>query len=443
MVVKTNSAGLVTPSQQKAALDAAKKPTTVVGTPSVIAAPKTATPAFNQTLNLYGAPTAPKQTSGSQSSGAKGSDSKAAIDARIAAANAKTTEALKPIQEKIESWGYKIDPNTGLYDLNSANTTPSGNTNTGGGDTGGGQQPPAGGGSTVIPNVAYDTIAKILESYNITGLASVLESIRKEYPEADSNDLITLLQFDSRYNTKFNERFSANATRQKAGMKVLSPAEYLAMEQGYKKTLDAYGLTTFKTQAYYDKFIANDLAVTEVTDRISLAYDRVLNDTSINKAFRDFYPSLTTTDIITGMLDPVNQFPALERKVKAAEIGGAALRQGLTASELATTAETSKAYSNVTSATLGADVLAQQGVTKTGAETGYQNIAMELPTAEKLSSIYGTQTDQYGRLQAEQAQFQGLASAKRAKQRLIDLEVGSFSGTSGRYQGRTTASQQI
>lgn len=436
MAVKTNSAGLVTPSQQKAALDAAKKPTTVVGTPSVIAAPKTTTPAFNQTLNLYGAPTAPKTTTSTTTK----STSKATT-ATTSTAAAERDALLAKQQALVESWGYKIDPTTGLYDLNSGGKTPGSDTSTGGGDTSGNKQPDTG--STVTPNVAYDTISKILESYNITGLATVLESIRKEYPEASSDDLITLLQFDSRYNAKFNERFSANAARQKAGMKVLSPAEYLAMEQGYKKALDAYGLTTFKTQAYYDKFISNDLAVTEVTDRISLAYDRVMNDTSINKAFKDFYPSLTTTDIVTGMLDPVNQFPALERKVKAAEIGGAALRQGLSASELATTPETSKAYSNVTSATLGADVLAQQGVTKAGAEAAYANIAAELPTAEKLSSIYGNQTEQYGRLQAEQAQLQGLASAKRAKQKLVELELGTFGGSSGRYQNKTTASQQI
>ena len=51
-----------------------------------------------------------------------------------------------------------------------------------------------------VANVAYDTIQKILESYRITGLASVLESIREEYPEASSEDLLTLLQFDLNHN---------------------------------------------------------------------------------------------------------------------------------------------------------------------------------------------------------------------------------------------------
>lgn len=417
MATKPNSAGLPVPSSLMPAPKAAA-PKVTTPTTANQREDRVSTPAFNQTLNVYGAPSTPKTTT-------KTTSKSTSIPA------AKTNEQMASDAQAILDQLNAINTNFGAA---SGSTGGSSNTST---------QQQSATKSAPLPNVAYDTISKILESYNITGIASVLENIRQEYPEATSDDLLTLLQFDSRYNAKFNERFSANATRQKAGMKVLSPAEYLAMEQGYKKTFNAFGLTQFNTQDYFNKFISNDLAVTEVADRVSLAYDRVLNDTSINKAFRDFYPSLTTSDIVTGMLDPTNQYPALERKVKAAEIGGAALRQGLTASELATTPETSKAYSNVTSATLGADVLGQQGVTKAAAEAGYANIAAELPVAEKLSSIYGNQTEQYGRLQAEQAQFQGLASAKRAKQKLVELELGTFGGSSGRYQNKTTASQQI
>jgi hypothetical protein len=131
---------------------------------------------------------------------------------------------------------------------------------------------------TKASNVAYDTIEKILQSYRITGLASVLESIRDEYPEAGSDDILTLLQFDDRYNAKFNERFAANVKRQKAGKSVYSPGEYLALEQGFQKVFDSYNLPTFKNQSYYDKFIEGDVDVVDVTDRVQLAYDRVLSD---------------------------------------------------------------------------------------------------------------------------------------------------------------------
>lgn len=319
-----------------------------------------------------------------------------------------------------ENLGYNYNPITGTV-------TPKTSTNTSGQQDQ--NKTPV---KDLPPSITYDTISKILESYGITGLAAELSKIRQEYPEANSSDLMTLLQFDPRYNAKFNERFSANADRQKAGLPVLSPATYLAMEQGYKKTLSQYNLTKFNNQSYYNKLIAGDVAVTELSDRVTLAYDRVLNDIQVSNAFNRFFPALTVTDIVTGMLDPVNQLPELERKVKAAEVGGAALRQNLAATELASTEDQSKVgYSNVTRGTLGADVLAQQGVTKTQAEAGFAKVAEVLPTAEKLSSIYGNTLDQYGRLQAEQEVFQGLASAKRAREKLTATEVATFGGSSG------------
>ena len=287
----------------------------------------------------------------------------------------------------------------------------------------------------IVPNVAYDTIQKILESYRITGLASVLETIRDEYPEISSAELITLLQFDSRYNAKFNERFAANVTRQKAGKPVYSPGEYLALEQGFQKVFDSYNLPTFKTQAYYDKFIEGDVDVADVNERVQLAYDRLLSDGLVSKAFNQFYSSLGFSDIIAGMLDPVNQLPALRQKVKAAEIGGAALRQGLTTSELATTPEKTAGFTNVTTATLGADVLAKEGVTKQQAEKGYQTIAGILPDIEKLSSVYGKTEAQYGRKEAEQEVFQGLASAARKRERITELEKAQYLKRSGLGKG--------
>jgi hypothetical protein len=295
-----------------------------------------------------------------------------------------------------------------------------------------------------VSNVAYDTIQKILESYRITGLASVLETIRDEYPEASSEDILTLLQFDSRYNAKFNERFAANTDRLKAGKPVLSPSEYLKLEQGYMKVFNAYNLPTFNTQSYYDSFIKGDVDIEEVTDRVQLGYDRVLNDKAVQDAFNKFFSALGFSDIVAGMLDTTNQLPALERKVKAAEIGGAALRQGLVASELAATeAQANVGYTNVSRGTLGADVLGRQGVTKAQAEEGYKKIAQVLPTAEKLSSIYGGTEEQYGRLEAEQEQLQGLASAARKKQRLIELETAQFKRSSGLSKGALKSTTNI
>jgi hypothetical protein len=438
MAVKPNNAGLPNVralyeerEAKKAAAKAASTPAPVVQNANQRET-RTPAPAFNQTLNVYGAPTTPKTTIGADTgkqTGKKTTETKAEIDARIAATNAKIDAAMGPVKSYVEGMGYVIDPITGLYVKGTSTGDGSG------GDTSAGQQPPAGDKAPpkkeVIPNIAYDTIQKILESYKITGLAAVLDTIRDEYPEASSAELITLLQFDSRYNTKFNDRFAGNVARQKAGKPVLSPGEYLKLEQAYEKVFTSYNLPTFKTQSYYDSFITSDIDPTEIGERVSLAYDRVMNDIEVGKAFSKFYPSLTISDVVTGMLDTTNQLPALQQKVKTAEIGGAALRQGLTASELATKEETTKGFTNVTTSTLGADVLAKQGITKQQAEAGYQNIARILPAAEKLSSIYDTSTEQYGLKEAEQEQFQGLASAERKRLELAKLEMAQFSGKSG------------
>jgi len=388
-------------------------------------------PAPTQTLNLYGSPASIAAAKASKPAPVpakpKSTPAKtnAQINAELAAVQAGLDEILKNVQAFEASYGA-------------------------GGAGGGGTTAPVVTTPTtpvkkeVIPNVAYDTIESILRSYNITDIASVLNVIRDEYPEASSEDVLTLLQFDPRYNAKFNARFAANVERQKAGKPVLSPGEYLKLEQGYIKIFNAYNLPTFKTQSYYDKFIKEDLDVVEVTDRVQLAFDRVLNDEPTKAAFNKFFSALGFSDIVAGMLDPINQIPALERKVKTAEIGGAALRQGLSASELATTeAQANVPFSNVTRGTLGADVLAQQGVTKAQAEAGFRKIAEVLPTAEKLSSIYGGTEAQYGRLEAEQEQLQGLASAARKRQRLSELEAAQFRKSSGLGRGALSSPTSI
>ena len=392
------------------------KPTAPVGTPFGQAQK----PAPTQTLNLYGTPaTNTRPVTKTPTVTAKPTPTKtdAQINKELAAVQAGLDEILKNVNAFGASYGVGGGPtgDSGATTQATTATTPAK--------------------KEIIPNVAYDTIQKILESYRITGLASVLESIRDEYPEASSTELLTLLQFDSRYNAKFNERFAGNVARQKAGKPVLSPGEYLKLEQAYEKVFTSYNLPKFKTQSYYDSFIVSDVDPTEVTERVQLAYDRVMGDDPVLSTFKKFYSSLGFSDIVTGMLDPVNQLPALQQKVKAAEIGGAALRQGLTASELATTPETTTGFTNVTTGTVGADVLARQGVTKAEAEAGYKEIAQILPTAEKLSSIYGGTEQQYGRLEAEQERLQGLASAQRKRQRLSELEVAQFKKSTGLGKG--------
>ena len=95
-------------------------------------------------------------------------------------------------------------------------------------------------------------------------------------------------------------------------------------------------------------------------------------------------------------------------------------------------------HAGLTTGVQVAEQLAAQGVSAAEAQKGYATIANVLPTAQKLSEIYGGTMDTYGQGQAEQEVFNQLASAQRARERLTAREVAQFGGTSG--VGRTSLS---
>lgn len=291
---------------------------------------------------------------------------------------------------------------------------------------------PATPGKTELPtdNPVYAAVLAGLSSYNISGLANTLAQIRMDYPDISSEDMLTLLRNDSRYNKEYLKRFAGNAKLAAAGKPVLSEKDYLANEAAYAKIFKAYDVERFANPEQYATLIGNELAPDEVGARVSMAYKRILNaDSNVLLALRKFGSSLSTGDLVAAMLDPRNQLPALEKKITSAEIGGAALKQGLQAFEAATSVQSS-AYSNVMGGTIGTEAAMQSGANAETANVDYRAIAAELPRMEFLSSI-SQGLPQYGQVEAEKARIQGLASEERKKQSLLALEEARYSGSSG------------
>ena len=261
-----------------------------------------------------------------------------------------------------------------------------------------------------IITILQDRFAK----YGLTGLGNKIKELAID---GATEATITLgLQETDEYKT----RFKANQERLKKGLTVLQPAEYLNLEDGYRQVLRSYGLTAFDNDDYVQQFIANDVSAAELSNRVVTAVQRVQNaDPAISKQLRDYY-GIGSTDLVAYVLDPNQQMQKIERQVAAAEIGVAAGRQGL------------KAGVQV------AEQLAAQGISQAEAQKGYSTIADILPTAEKLSAIYGSTTEKYGQSEAEQEVFNSLASAQRARQKLSALEVAQFGGSSGLARGGLT-----
>ena len=103
----------------------------------------------------------------------------------------------------------------------------------------------------------------------------------------------------------------------------------------------------------------------------------------------------------------------IKRKVTAAEIGGAALAQGLT------------------TAAQSAEDLARYGITGAQAQVGYEQVAGMLPRGSQLADIY--KQDPYTQATAEADVFgtAGSAVAKEKRRKISALETAAFSGSSG------------
>lgn len=271
---------------------------------------------------------------------------------------------------------------------------------------------------------AYDLL---LAQFNQYGLGTLVEPLRKFIVEGLSPAEFTLRL---RETDAYKKRFAANQQRINQGLRSLSEAEYIDLEDKYQDIMRRYGLPQsyyargdMGIQSGFEKFIAGDVSAVELEDRIQTAYNRVLKaNPEVMNSLKAFYgDTITNGDILAYALDPKNAIEDIKRKVTAAEIGGAAKVAGLDLSRVAR-----------------AEELAQYGVTGETARQGFQAIAEMLPRGSQLSEFYASQgVSPYTQTTAEQEVFgiPGAAEAGRQRKKLTELERASFSGTSGATAG--------
>jgi hypothetical protein len=262
---------------------------------------------------------------------------------------------------------------------------------------------------------AYDLLYSEFSKY---GLESLVAPLKGLITTGASPAEFTI---KLRETPEYQQRFAGNAQRVANGLVAIDEATYLAKEDAYQNLMRNYGLpdTYWKkgalgTQEGFTKLIANDVSAVELENRLQTAQQRVLNSNpEVAYTLKAFYPDITNGDILAYALDPKNALDTINRKVTAAEIGGAALSQGLTTS------------------LGGAEGLAAYGITKAQAQQGYQNVAGMVPRGSQLADIYGQQSYNQGTAEAEVFGTAGAADAKKRREKLISLESASFGGSSG------------
>lgn len=221
---------------------------------------------------------------------------------------------------------------------------------------------------------------------------------------------------------EWKQRFSANETRLKQGLPVLSPADYLATEASYKDIMLKAGLPTsvVNDTGYLGQLIAKDVSPVEVQQRVDAARTALNAEDPFVKQQLQAQFGLTTGDLTMHLLDPATASNVIQQKVTAAQIGAEAEKQN-------TDISAQNAYA-----------LAAQGVTQAQAQQGFMAIGQQLPGTQALSQRYDAFKPAQGvggALQAATFGTAGAAQAEQQLQRLKTQEVSAFSGSSGAGKG--------
>jgi hypothetical protein len=273
---------------------------------------------------------------------------------------------------------------------------------------------------------AYDIL---YNEFNAYGLGSLVEDI-KYLLQSDVSP--SQFSIELKNTESYKKRFAANENRIKAGLRALSPAEYIGLEDQYQEVMRNYGLpASYYTkdatgkQVGFEKFLAGDVSALELEDRISTAQKRVINaNPEVSAALKQFYPDITNGDILAYTLDPSQGLESIKRKVTAAEIGGAALSQ-----------TNAMGKPTLTTSEARARELASYGVDKAAATEGYSAIGAGLQRGSELASIYGESPYSQATAESEIFKLSGQQEARKQRQKVTGLEKATFGGQSGLTSG--------
>lgn len=264
---------------------------------------------------------------------------------------------------------------------------------------------------------AFVALNSLFTSY---GLASLAPKIFSYIQNGYSADTISLLLQDT---TEYKTRFAGNELRAKAGLAVLSPADYLATEASYRQIMSSAGLppSFYDQPADFTNWIGGDVSPTEIKSRVDLASAATTAaDPFVKQQLQAFY-GVDDAHLTAYFLDQTRALPLLQKQEQAATLGAEAARRGL-----------------LSDPTRMMDYV-NQGLSLGQAAQGFQQVAQELPNLQALASRFGVT---FGQADEEQAVFGTGAAGVNARQGLINNERGLFSGNSGAAASGLSAGYQ-
>jgi len=179
----------------------------------------------------------------------------------------------------------------------------------------------------------------------------------------------------------FKARFAgieALKKRQAAGENIShipSVAQYDVLAQQMKEEFNKYGLNSLGSNENIANVIGNDVSLSEVSDRLSGAFDAIDNaDQYLKAELAKNFPTLNRQDLAKALVGGPESAKELQKKVATANIRAAA-------SEFGMQTQTS------------AEELAKMGITRADARAGYAKTQQELAGLQATQRMTGGSGD--------------------------------------------------
>ena len=261
---------------------------------------------------------------------------------------------------------------------------------------------------------AFKMLEDTFAGFGLQSLSATISKLMKD--NVGPNEAALMLKQTPEYKQRFAGNFDPTYGRAAKGLNVLTEAEYLGVERTYGELMQQYGVSNLANRNQFAQLIGGDVSTTELQDRLNLAVTSVQKaDPTVMATLKAYYPNITDANLVSYFLAPEDTLPQLQRQVQAADIGAAAVQQGIPGIGVKR-----------------AEQLAGLGVSYAQAQKGYGEIATVLPAATTLSNIYAKQTGAtYGQTELENQYLLGSGEAALKQRELNKLELATFSGQSG------------
>jgi hypothetical protein len=266
-----------------------------------------------------------------------------------------------------------------------------------------------------------DAYLALQSLFNGFGLGSLAPKIFDFAKQGYGADVISLLLADT---PEYKERFAGNEARKKAGLPVLSPAEYLSTERSYRQIMQDAGLPKgfYDSPTDFTKWIAGDVSPNEIKGRVDLAVAQSGSANNSTKQALDMLYGVDESHVTAYFLDPTRALPLLQKQAAAATFGAEALKRNLTLDRQ------------------DLEDFATAGLSLSQVSQGFQQVAEMLPNIQAIAERYG---ETFTQREAEKDVIEGGVSGNPTeprfmdenpsakRKRLVGNEKGLFTGQSG------------